>query len=433
VSIFSFVSVLFLFSPWLVPGFDPKVAELTGRQYFQYLELCSTAENSLSYRTQIIYDLCEDPQIKVISDLPGSIGENTEINDYLNSLNKIQKNSSFAMSYDENVNVSQCKSGSHYIWTCQAKKTILVKGKSNTYNEVLEIGVINGSYKILSIHSDILRELSISCSQVFVSTDEGCKLVELAEAELKDNQIELAVAHLEESKSCGISYDPKMQEIINKVNLDSIYLRSYNKGLALMIEGDFNGALTFFNSIKRSYFSITVEFLTNVNTQIDLCYKEIRYQSDIAQGDFNYNHLNYKKSLDYFNSALLFKSTPSLQAKISDCENKIKSDDQKTMLAALSRIEDLMHTGKLKDQAEAFRIIMKYRYSGNIKPEHYFYAAQVAESPPLTIKTEFNLHGKDQCLLYRQMLLNAHNNGYETAGFNIYWDEYLTQKNRTCD
>lgn len=412
--------------------FDPAVAELSARLYCEYMELCTTSDNSYIYRTQIIYDLCEDPQIAITSDLPGNPGESIQINEYLNELSKVGQSKKLTIEYDDNIVVSQCMSGKIPIWAAQTKKHITQNGRTKSFDEVLELGIIDGKYRILSIHSNYIREMRVDCKVITLKEDTECKIIDLAKEEYNEGRVELAVAHLEESKMCGIDYSDADVEEIRLFNVDSIYRSSFKKGQLLMNDGNFTEALTYFYSIQRSNKIMDTKFNEELNNNIDICKLEIDYLSFVQQGDFLFTKLNYKESMKSYLNASNIRTSLYLDSRINLCKDKIKTDYEKQARSELALVDQLIRSNQ-KDQAEAFRIIMKYRYSGELVGKHYFYAAQISESPPTTIRNEFKLIGKNQCLFTRQMLLDAFGMGYESEGFRIFWDEYLTQKARTCD
>lgn len=412
--------------------FDPAVAELSARLYCEYMELCTTSDNSYIYRTQIIYDLCEDPQIAITSDLPGNPGESIQINEYLNELSKVSQSKKLTIEYDDNIVVSQCISGNIIIWAAQTKKHIINNGKTKSFDEVLELGIIDGKYRILSIHSNYIREMSVDCKSIKVTEDAECKIIDLAKEEYNEGRVELAVAHLEEAKMCGIDYSDHEVKEISLFNVDSIIKSSFNKGQILMNEGNYNEALTYFYSIQRSNYLHDAKINEELNNKIKFCKLEIDYLSFIQQGDFLYSQYNFKEAAQSYLNASNIKSSNYVENRIAYCMERIKTDYEKQTRSELAMVDNLVRSNQ-KDQAEAFRIIMKYRYSGALSGKHYFYAAQISESPPAAIKNEYRLIGKNQCLFTRQMLLDAYGMGYESEGFRIFWDEYLTQKTRTCD
>ncbi len=407
---------------------DPREGEMLVRQFIERINFYCTENYDYSTQIDIIEENCDDPQIKVTNDIPEMKGEETEINTYLMNL----RTYSVLIEYDKDIKITRCYRGSNSFWGCQVFKTIKsYKGISKCL-ETIEIIETGKGLRIAGTISDILKPLEFYCENGFSNPDSNsCKLMDLAESELRENKVELAIAHYEQAKTCGGEESKLLASKAKEINLDSIYLSSFKIGNLLFEEGKYNEALTYYRSIMDSYKTISINFLNKVENKINQCRSEIEYYSIIKIADYYFEKGYYDKALSEYSKALNIKTTVDNLSRKKFCEQKVKEQYYRISELEIKKAERLIT--EFKKFTEGFSILMKYVHSDRLSGYHFFLMAQIVDSPSRKTIQEFNLSSRKRCFLTRQFLLNAHALGYESEGFDVYWNEYLNEKSRTCD
>lgn len=432
--IFLFLSIwLFSFGSNQSNNVDPKEGERIVGQFVEFMNYYCTKGYDYGTQVLILSDICSDPQIKVTSDIPEMLGVETEMNTYLMDLKKYSSKGSIIIEYGKDIHVSKCYNGSSSFWGCQISKTIKSYKGSTKCVEIIQLVETNGSYKITGIRSDILISLEATCENTNSNTNSNsCKLMDLAESEMKENKVELAVAHYEQAKDCGDVESKQLASKIKEINFDSIYLSSFNKGILLFEQGKFTEALTYFESIEKAYRTMSSSFSSKLQNRIKQCRLEIDYFSIVKMADYYYEQGYSDKALSEYSRALKIKANDQILFRKNICEQNVQRQYLIKSKREIEEAESLILNSK--EFVQGFSKLMKYIHSDLLSGLDYFLMAQIVNSPSNKTKKEFNLYdSRKRCLLTRQYLLNAHAMGYGSDGFNIYWNEYLDEKSRTCE
>lgn len=382
----------------------------------------------LEISNSILLELCENQQIDVTSDIPSSsYGLQKTIVRYL----QILRDSSIIIEYSKDFFITKCYLERETIWGCQISKTIKYRKNNIKSLEFIEIVDVNGSYRIASINSDILNPLEVKCENMGnTMNNKSCELMDIAESEFEQNKIELAISHYEQAKECKDDASILLSEMVQKVNLDSIYKSSFQKGNLLFSQGKYEEASVYYQSIKLAYKTIPIDFASNLDKQILKCELEIKHMTIINLADYYYNQGFYDKALIEYTNALSIKHLSSTLSRIDFCKEKIQEFYIRNAQNEINKAERLITKFNFD---EGFSILMKYRYSGLLKGIHFFHMAQIANSPSRQTIKEFNLTSRKRCLLTRQFMINAKDLGYRSEGFTIFWNEHLTKTDRSCD
>jgi tetratricopeptide (TPR) repeat protein len=390
------------------------------------------AEN---YNTDTYADLTTDiffsAQTDMTSDIEGSIGSTMIIGNYLNNLQK----KGMIVTYSKEYTITTCRYGDASLQGCLLTKTIKYKGQktTKTITEFVEIVEKGARYSIGSIHSNIVNPLEVSCTKGQQSiADNTCKLTEQAEKEVKSGDIALAAARYEQAKSCGEVKSPVLEKALKHIDNDSLYREGLKKAGQQLESDRYEEALTLFENIQKAYTNASPETMATIQRQIKTCKDEITFSSLSAEGDFYYNNNYYPLALSSYDKALIIKYDPSISVKRDQANKKIQEAYVAQVDKEIARAEQYILQQEQFD--EGFRILMKYRRSDRISGLQYFLMAQIANSPSKTIRQEFKLDDKtNRCRLVRQFMLNAANLGYQSEDYDIFLNEILKRKDRSCE
>lgn len=386
---------------------------------------------------QNIIDLFKDAQVSVTSDIPTSPGKSLEINFYLMGIDeyKTRQNGDnlFKIEFGEDIQVARCSVGKNFFWGCEIRKSIYTaRGKTNCI-EIIELEETSGGIRIASIHSNVLTSHQYECENTTTAESSlgECKLLDLAKIEYLENNLELSLAHFEEAKSCGGIELDSFSLAFEKVDRDSIYLSSFKKGNQLFEKGKYEEALTYFESIKKNYREISRSFSAELEKKMAECQNLKAYFYEIKQGDFYYESGIYDKALARYSVALSYQYSREIEGKANFCERKIQEGYRKEAEKEIEKARGLiLRRGELD---EGFSILYKYSHSGLLSGKDYFLMAQIANTPSRRLRKAYNISHRNRCLLTRQYLLKAYGLGFRSDGFDIFWNEYLNEKDRSCD
>lgn len=406
-------------------------AEKVLYQFINYMQLYCNENYSFEIQTDILSDLSNNEQIKVTNDLPGLEGEETEINTYLTNLRKYSKTNPINIEYGKNPYLRKCYLNNTVFYGCKISKIIRSNKGTIETNEIIEIIETNEGFKIAGITSDIIKPHDAICEEdIKNSKNTECKLMELAERELKENKKELAISHFEMAKECMLIPSKEFYKFIENSNHDSLYLSGYKIGNELLNEDKYSEALYYYELIKKSNKFISKEFALELNEKISICKIEIQYENLLSNANYFYSLGNYDKALIEFEKSNKIHYKNETKYKIDYCNEKIKAKYNDIIDKEIVIAESLIRDSRY---AEGFSILMKYRHSDRLSGYDYFLMAQIVNSPERKTKKEFNLNSKKCCVFAKQFMLNAYNRGYRSEGFEIFWNEHFTQRNRTCE
>ncbi len=424
-----FIHLFFLNALSAVMPSNNGEADIRVNQYINFIQsYCNNGYSEDDF--QYLLSQCADPSILVDNDIPGVQKSLDELILYLRMLKKYK----IIVQYERDFTIASCKTMNGNKFGCFLKKKVTSKTGVFAYEEFIELTNLENTYKIRSIQSNLFPAsvVGINCSEESIySTSQQ---INMAEENLNSGNVEEAIIQYLEVRPFNQIKSPKLEKKLLTVNLDSIFQKRYEQADLEFQKGNYEEAVSRYESIIRSYSTLSFSFKEKITSKIKECKDQIEYLSSLQLGNLYFSQKDYNNAISAYIKCLLIRPNDSIvKDKLLYCKGSIAEAFNAETRIDVQKAENLILSNKKNNRELGFSILMKYVHSDKINGKQYFLMAQIVDSPSARTSKEFNLNSRKRCLLTHQFMLNAHALGYNSEGFDIYWNEYLTEKSRSCD